>query len=97
MKITIDHPASKFGQPVILHPNGSVMKYRDGIKLLRRRLRLSTTDLGAICGLTRRAVENWEYGRSDPPAAALNAMSKLPLDTVVPRPEKKSLAQHVVA
>lgn len=89
MKITIDHPASSYGQPVILHPDGHVMDYRDGLKLLRRRLRMSTRDLGAICGVSHRTVERWEFGLSIPHAAALNAMSKLPLDTVVPRPPSK--------
>jgi transcriptional regulator with XRE-family HTH domain len=88
MRITIDHPASKFGMPVILHPDGSVMKYPDGLKLLRRRQRMSTRDLGAICGVSPRTIERWEQNLSIPTAAALNAMSKLPLDTVVPRPIK---------
>ena len=71
--------------PVILHPDGHVMKYPDGIKLLRRRLRMNTRDLGAICGVSSRTVENWEGGRYEVPAAALNMMSTLPLDTVVNR------------
>jgi len=85
MKITLHHPASVFGMPVILDPEGKLMKYDKGIKLIRRRLRLSTRDLGAICGSSHRTVEKWEGGQV-PPAFALNAMSLLPLDTVVPRP-----------
>jgi hypothetical protein len=90
MKITIDHPASQFGMPVILHPTGTVMKYPDGIKLLKRRMRMTNKSLGAICGVAPRTAENWLAGRCEPPAAALNALSKLPLDTVVPRPAARN-------
>jgi DNA-binding transcriptional regulator YiaG len=91
MQITLHHEASAFGMPVILDPEGKLMKYPKGIKLLRKRLRLSTTALGAICGVSHRTVEGWEAGQI-PPAFALNAMSLLPLDTVVPRPERQPAA-----
>lgn len=91
MKITLHHPASAFGMPVILDPEGKLMKYDNGIKLLRKRLRLSTRALGAICGVSHRTVEKWEAGQA-PPAFALNAMSLLPLDTVVPRPPRQLTA-----
>ena len=85
MKITIDHPDSAYGMPVILNDAGKPMKYALGIKTIRKRLRLSTTDLGAMCGVSRRTVESWETNRP-PPAAALNVMSTMPINTIVPRP-----------
>ena len=48
-----------------------------------------------MCGVSHRTIERWEHGLSLPTAAALNVMSKLPLDTVVPRGE--SLVHQVVA
>jgi len=92
MQITLHHEASAFGMPVILDPEGKLMKYPAGIKLLRKRLRLSTTALGAICGVSHRTLEKWESGKVPPPAFALNAMSLLPLHTVVPRPERQPTA-----
>jgi hypothetical protein len=84
MKITLDHPASSYGIPVILNAKGEVMDYAEGIRTIRRNLALSTKALGAMCNVSHRTVESWEYG-SVPSAAALNVMSRLPLDTVVHR------------
>ncbi len=78
MKITIDHPASSYGQPVILDDDGSLMDYALGIKVIRTRLNMSTADLARHCGGSPRSVEKWEQGRM-PSAQALNAMSTLPI------------------
>ena len=78
MTITTNNPASRYGMPVILDDDGSVigsvMDYADGIRAIRRHCALSTTELGAICGVSRRTVEGWECGRT-PSAAALNAIA----------------------
>ena len=87
MKITIDHPASSYGVPVMLDDDGSVLPYAKGIRMIRKRLRLSTSDLGAMCGVSARTIEQWEYKRL-PHAAALNVMSTMPINTFVPRPTK---------
>lgn len=76
MKITHDHPASKYGMPVILDDDGSVMDYGAGIRAIRDRLDLSTRDIAAIVGGSPRTVEGWEQGFM-PRAQALNALSLL--------------------
>lgn len=76
MKITIEHPASSYGMPVILNYVGQVMSYKEGIKTLRRSKGLSVQQLGAICGVSHRTVQGWESGKL-PSAAAMNAMSNL--------------------
>ena len=76
MKITCDHPASKFGLPVILDDSGEVMDYAAGIKAVREKLGMSTQELADACGVSKRTVEGWEQGRT-PDAAPLNLMSGL--------------------
>ena len=76
MTITTIHPASSYGMPVIIDDDGSVIDYRDGIQKIRDSLGLSTTELGKLCGVSRRTVEGWEQGRQ-PSAAALNAMASI--------------------
>ena len=76
MTITTNHPASSYGMPVIIDDAGVPMDYADGIKAIRRHFALSTTELGALCGVSSRTVEGWEHGRM-PSAAALNSMASL--------------------
>lgn len=76
MKITTQHPASKFGVPVILRDDGKVMAHSDGIKALRRTGSISVASLAALCNVSPRTVEGWEQGRSVP-CAALNVMAGL--------------------
>lgn len=76
MTITTKHPASSYGQPVILDDDGLPMDYPAGIKAVRARLAWSTQQLADACGVSRRTVEGWEQGRM-PTAAALNVMSNL--------------------
>jgi DNA-binding transcriptional regulator YiaG len=76
MKITIDHPASSYGVPVVLADDGAPMDYAAGIKALRELRGLSTQALADLCGVSRRTVEGWEQGRM-PTTAALNVMSRL--------------------
>lgn len=76
MKITLYHPASSYGLPVILDDAGAVMTYPDGFRAIRARLGLSVRDVGALCDCSPRTVENWEQGRA-PSAAALNVLGLL--------------------
>lgn len=76
MRVTTNHSASSYGQPVILADDGSVMDYAPGIKAIRAKAGLSTQDLADRCGVSRRTVEGWEQGRT-PTAAALNVMGTL--------------------
>ena len=76
MKITCDHASSSYGVPVIIGDDKAVMDYAPGIKALREKLGLSTGELAAACGVSRRTVEGWEQGRM-PDAAALNVMAQL--------------------
>ena len=75
-EITLNHPASSYGIPIILDDAGQPMDYAEGIKTLRSVKSLSTTELGALCNVSRRTVEGWEQGRPVD-AAALNVMSRL--------------------
>lgn len=76
MKITLHHPASSYGMPVILDDAGRVMDYPDGFRAIRARLGLSVRDVGALCDCSPRTVQGWELGRP-PSAAALNALGLL--------------------
>lgn len=76
MRVTTQHSASSYGQPVILDDSGQVMDYAPGIKAIRDKVGLSTQQLADLCGVSRRTVEGWEQGRM-PTAAALNVMATL--------------------
>jgi len=76
MRITIDHPSSSYGQPVILGDDGLVMDYAPGIKAARAKLGLTARQLGDLCGVSERTVNGWEQGRM-PETAALNMLGKL--------------------
>lgn len=76
MRVTTNHSASSYGQPVILTDGGEVMDYAPGIKAIRDKCGLTTQALADLCGVSRRTVEGWEQGRM-PAAAALNVMSTL--------------------
>lgn len=76
MRVITDHPASSYGQPVILDDSGQVVDYATGIKAIRDKCGLITQALADLCGVSRRTVEGWEQGRM-PTAAALNVMATL--------------------
>lgn len=77
MRVTTDHPASSFGQPIILDDAGNPMDYAPGVLAIRRTLDLSRGQLAAACGVHPRTVEGWEQGRRAIPAAALNVLGSL--------------------
>ena len=70
MKITIDHPASSYGIPVILDDAGNLVDYAPGIRAIRAKLGLNTAQLGSEIGVSGRTIENWEQGRAKPNAQA---------------------------
>lgn len=76
MRITIDHPTSSYGQPVILADDGSVMDYAPGIKAARAKLGLTAAQLADLLGVSVRTVNGWEQGRM-PETAGLNMLGKL--------------------
>ena len=76
MRVTTNHSASSYGQPVILADDGSLLDYAPGIKAVRAKLGWSTQQLADACGVSRRTVEGWEQERM-PTAAALNVMASL--------------------
>ena len=76
MQVTTNHPASSYGQPVILADDGSVMDYAGGIKAIRAHLGMSTQQLADALGVSRRTIEGWEMGRM-PSTLALRAMAAL--------------------
>lgn len=76
MKVTIDHPASSYGVPVIIDDDGNPMDYAAGVKEIRRRLDLTAAELAAKLGVSTRTVNGWEIGRM-PKTAALNMLGKL--------------------
>jgi hypothetical protein len=76
MQITIEHPASSYGVPVILDDSGQPLDYADGLRRCRYRLKLSTVELGRYFGCSGRTIEGYEQGRIIP-VAALNVLSAL--------------------
>ena len=76
MQITINHPASSFGVPVILDDSGHPLDYADGFRRCRYRLNMSTVEIGKYLGASGRTVEGYEQGRTIP-VAALNVLGQL--------------------
>jgi DNA-binding transcriptional regulator YiaG len=75
IKITTEHPASSYGQPVILIDD-ELQDYAPGIQAIRRELKLSCAELGEKLGVSGRTIEGWEQGRL-PETRALNALADL--------------------
>ncbi len=76
MQITINHPASSFGVPVILDDSGHPLDYADGFRRCRYWLNMSTVEIGKYLGASGRTVEGYEQGRTIP-VAALNVLGQL--------------------
>lgn len=90
MKITLYHPSSSYGLPVILDDAGDVMTYPSGFRAVRARLGLSVRDVGELCDCSPRTVEGWEQGRRSPCAAALNVLGLLLEQTAKPAKTTKT-------
>lgn len=65
MKITTDHPASRFGRPVVV-ADGRVLGHPEGLLAVRERLGLTTAQIAAACGKSVRTAEGWFQGRAVP-------------------------------
>lgn len=76
MKITINHPMSTYGVPVILDDSGQPLEYSDGFRRCRYRLNMSTIEIGKHLGASGRTVEGYEQGRTIP-VASLNVLGQL--------------------
>lgn len=84
MKISTEFNTSPAHLPLIIdddgqpmeYADGQPMEYADGIKAIRAKLELSTEQLGAACGVSRRTVEGWEQGRT-PSLPALRLLNFL--------------------
>ena len=75
MKITCNHPASSYGQPVILADDRSVMDYGAGLTMALKTLGWSRAELSHRCGYKGRArgVDRFWQGHI-PPASVLNVV-----------------------
>ena len=63
LKLTTDHSMSSYGIPVFVDASNNPLDYADGLRKIRRTLKLSTDELAEIAGVSRRTVEGWEQGR----------------------------------
>ena len=77
MKVTTDHPSSRYGMPVILDDADQPLDYAPGVRAVRAALGVSTAAIAEATGKSRRTVEDWEQGRFLPTAAALNVLGVL--------------------
>jgi DNA-binding transcriptional regulator YiaG len=75
IKITTNHAASSYGQPVILIA-GKLQDYAPGIQAIRHHLGMNCAELGEHLGVSARTVEGWEQGRV-PETRSLNALAAL--------------------
>ena len=76
MKITIDHPRSRDGYPVILGDTGDVLSYKHGIALAQFTLNLTTSELAKKLNVSRRTIHGWYSGKR-PECRCLNMLGKL--------------------
>ena len=74
MKITTDHAASSYGQPVILDDRGRLMDYAPGLTAVLAKLGWSRATLAERTGRSLRTAEGWFAGRPVP-AEALNVLA----------------------
>ncbi len=76
IKITTDHAASSYGQPVILIDN-ELQDYAPGLQKCRQALGLNCEELGEKLGVSGRTIENWEQGRRMISTPALKLLAAL--------------------
>ena len=63
--------------PVILSDHGQILPYPEGIKAARRRLKLTTAQLGIKIGDAKHAIHNWEQGRREVPARVVYMLGEM--------------------
>lgn len=74
MKITCNHSASSYGQPVILDDSGAVMDYGSGMTAALKKLGWTRAEFAERCGYRPRGVEKFWQG-APVPASALNVLA----------------------
>jgi len=75
LKITTEHAASSYGQPVILNDDGELLNIWDGIKTARKKMNMNTKTFGLLLNVSPRTVEDWEQGRRRPRTESLLHLS----------------------
>ena len=75
LQLTTAHPKATPGVPLFVS-GGRAVSYKLGVILAQRLLRLSTAELAARLGVSRRTLEGWKIGRR-PGVAALNVLRDL--------------------
>lgn len=73
MKVTLDHPASKHGFPVILDDDGKVMDEAAGIAAVLERAGVTVAEFAAFCDILPDTVAKYGRGRRAP-GQVLNAL-----------------------
>jgi DNA-binding transcriptional regulator YiaG len=77
MKITTDHSASSYNQPVILDNQGRVMDYAPGIRAIREFFGDTQQAFADRLGVSKKTVESWEYGQRMPSNTALRLLATM--------------------
>lgn len=70
MKLTYDAKGAADGLPRFVDEQGAELSHADGIRALRKKLKLTAAELGEIAGVSAKTVYGWEYGKR-PGAAAM--------------------------
>lgn len=65
IKLTTQASTSSYGQPMFVIDDNAV-DYDQGIRAVRSKYGLNTKELGEICGVSSRTVEDWEQIRRIP-------------------------------
>jgi len=88
MKVTLHHPASKEGYPVILDDDGTVMSDQEGIAAILQKVGMSYPEFAAVCGI--KPITLRQYGNCRVITANVLNMLRLVLEDV-----KAVRAKHV--
>lgn len=76
IRVTTEHSASNYGIPVILDDD-ELLDYREGVRRLRKQMKMNTAEFGRAIGVSPRTVECWEQGVFSPSAKPLYKMVEL--------------------
>lgn len=65
-----------YDKPIFVDDVGNNISYSQAIRKIRKENKLSTTEFGKTCGVSKRTVEKWELDTRNPSRAALLLMKK---------------------